>query len=689
MSGLASTCKPALRAVIDRILPHGGGWGGLSLGVDRFVARMLETDAALDAGAIEAGLATLAATARRAGLAIEDMDGPALDALIGHVECEAWFRRLAELVAEGAYADPGNGANPNAATWTAIGYRHGLPDGPSGRPAGPPQPACAIGARPMTDYDVIIVGAGAGGGVAACVLAEAGKNVLLLERGRQLSYANDGHRDHLRNHRLALYGHNTGPDSDDNPRVFVAPDGSERRVRAHEQDAHANAAGVGSGTFVYGGLAWRFHPDDFRMASRYGVPDASSLVDWPIGLEDLAPFYERAEREIGVSGVLTPPDGLAEPMPATAMHQAGRRLQEGAARLGWSTVRPPLLINTRPRDGRGACIGCGSCVGFPCPAGAKNGTHNTVIPRALATGRTILVTGAMAETILQDDRGRVTGVAWRSIAENENRRHIARAGAVVLAAGAIETARLLLASASPAHPNGLGNASGQVGRHLQGHCYPTAYGLFDVSVHGEHGPGVTIATTDFVHGNPGVIGGAMLADDFTMTPVAFWKHALPPELPRWGTQAKDFMIHNYRRVLAVKGPVHEIPNPESRVTLDPAARDRWGNRVARLSGSIHPETLKTAHAIAERAREWLKSAGALSIWGPDPIVRLSAGQHQAGTCRMGTDPRTSVTDRYGRVWGHDNLIVCDASLHPTNGAFNPVLTIMALAFRNAEALASG
>jgi choline dehydrogenase-like flavoprotein len=294
----------------------------------------------------------------------------------------------------------------------------------------------------------------------------------------------------------------------------------------------------------------------------------------------------------------------------------------------------------------------------------------------------------MAEQILQDDRGRVTGVAWRSIADGADCRHIARAGSVVLAAGAIETARLLLASASPAHPEGLGNANGQVGRHLQGHCYPTVYGLFDEPVHGEHGPGVTIATTDFVHGNPGVIGGAMLADDFIMTPVAFWKSALPPDLTRWGGKAKDFMIRNYRRVIAVKGPVHEIPNPESRVTLHPEIRDRWGNRVARLSGAVHPETLRTARVIAARAREWLEAAGALSAWGPDPVFGLSGGQHQAGTCRMGTDPRHSVTDPYGRVWGHDNLVVCDASLHPTNGAFNPVLTIMALAFRNAEQLAS-
>ncbi len=152
-----------------------------------------------------------------------------------------------------------------------------------------------------TRYDVIIVGAGAGGGVAAGVLAEAGKNVLLIERGREMSFEDVG-RDHLRNQRLSQYGHNVGPDVDGNPRTLE--DG--RVVRPHESGYQNNAAAVGSGTRVYGAQAWRFMPQDFRMASIYGVPEGSSLADWPITYEDVEPFYERVEWEMASAATIRP-----------------------------------------------------------------------------------------------------------------------------------------------------------------------------------------------------------------------------------------------------------------------------------------------------------------------------------------------------------------------------------------------
>ncbi len=151
------------------------------------------------------------------------------------------------------------------------------------------------------DYDCIVVGAGAGGGGGAALVGEAGGRVRLGGRGGHLTYAIDGRRDHLRNQRLSEYGHNAGPPVG-NPRVLVTPDGHETTIEPFEPGYHNNAAVVGGGTAVYGAQAWRFAPDDFRMASRYGVPAGSSLADWPIGYDELAPFYERAEWEIGVAG---------------------------------------------------------------------------------------------------------------------------------------------------------------------------------------------------------------------------------------------------------------------------------------------------------------------------------------------------------------------------------------------------
>lgn len=542
----------------------------------------------------------------------------------------------------------------------------------------------------MSFYDLIIIGAGAGGGVAAGVLAEAGKRVLLLERGGALTFAAIG-RDHLRNHRLSQYGQNTGPGQDDNPRVFVDGAGGAHVVRPNEGDYHNNAVAVGGGTRVYGGQAWRFLPDDFAMATRYGVPAGSSLADWPLSYADLAPYYERAEREIGVAGDSATSAGIWPrtsdyPLPPMPLNQQGRVLRQAAATLGWEHVGVPLLINSQPRNGRAACIHCQHCVGFGCPVEAKNGTHNTLIPRALATGRCELLTEVMVTRIDTDATGHVIGVAY---IDRDGRAQSARAAAVVVAAGAIETARLLLNSHSAQHPHGLGNAYDQVGRNLQGHYYPRASGFLAEPIYDGIGPGVTTAITRFNHGNQGVIGGGMLADEFITLPIVFAKRFLPPDAPRWGAANKALMRDGYRRFVDIAGPVQEIPSPNARVTLDAQVRDRWGLPVARLAGATHPETLRTAAFMAERAREWVQAAGAVHVWSKPPKLGLSAGQHQAGTCRMGSDPHTSVVDESGRVHGHDNLFIADSSVHVTNGGFNPVLTILALAFRTAEHIARG
>jgi len=543
----------------------------------------------------------------------------------------------------------------------------------------------------MKKYDAIIVGTGAAGGIVACLLAEAGKSILLLERGRDLSFADVG-RDHLRNQRLAIYGHNAGPELIGNPRVFVDPQGRSRLVKPHELDYHNNAACIGGGTRVYGAQAWRFHPNDFRMASKYGVPEDSSLADWPITYETLEPFYERAEWELGVAGdghdiQNEIPRKRNYPLPPVPPSPHTVALQHGARQLGWRTTPVPLLINTEAYRGRSSCIGCKYCVGFACPTDAKTGTQNTVIPRALATGNCELKTSTVAETIETDDRGNVIGISYFVNSSGTPQRETARSKLVIVSAGAIESARLLLNSRSSFHPAGLGNEYDQIGRNLQGHLYPRAYGISPTRVFNGIGPGVTVATIQFNHDNPGIIGGGMLADDFIKPPIDFWYDSLPPDLPRWGLENKRFMRDNYTRVMHVRGPVQDIPNPEGRVTVDDTVRDKWGIPVARLSGTTHPATVEAAEFMRERGEQWLRASGCERVWSTQPGLILSGRQHQAGTCRMGSDAKTSVTDEWGRIHNHDNLFVVDGSLHVTNGGFNPVLTIMALAFRSAEYIA--
>ena len=534
----------------------------------------------------------------------------------------------------------------------------------------------------MTDYDVIIVGAGAGGGVAAGLLAEAGKRVLLLERGQWLTFAEIG-RDHLRNQRLQQYGLNVGPDLEGSPRVAVSPQGQAAVVGPLDGGYSNNAACVGSGTMVYGAMAWRFLPDDFRMASKYGIPAGSSLADWPISYEDLAPSYEQVEWEMGVSGDeesagKNRPRHRPFPMPPLPVTAAGRALRGGAAKLGWETETVPLLVNSVPYNGRAACVHCQHCVGFACPTDAKNGTKNTLITRALASGKCRLETGAMAEQINTDEAGRVVGVTYSN---QVGERIFAASELVICSAGAIETARLLLNSKSDRYPHGLGNSHDQVGRNLQGHFYAGATGWMPEPIWDGVGPGTTTATINFSHDNDGIVGGGMLADDFIMLPLVFQKGHVPAGVPRWGQAHKQWMRRHYTRMLYVTGPVHEIPSPEARVSLDLDVCDKWGLPVARLSGTTHPETLRVYDFMRARAEEWLRASGAEGVSSHPAGLYLSAGQHQAGTCRMGHDPRTSVTNEWGRIHGHDNLFVADASLHVTNGGFNPVLTILALAYR--------
>jgi choline dehydrogenase-like flavoprotein len=525
----------------------------------------------------------------------------------------------------------------------------------------------------VSRYDAIVVGAGAGGGVAAMTLAEAGKRVLLLERGKLLSFA-DEPRDHLRNHRLSQYGHNTGPDLDGNPRVFVGGDGP-RVVRPHEGGYNAIAAAVGGGTLVYGGQAWRFHPLDFRMASTYGVPEGSSLVDWPISYDELAPFYEQAEWSLGVSGGPPAPQMPPRrdyPMPAFPRTTKAKTLEKGAAALGWTTQSPPISFNSVPWGGRPACAACQQCVGFQCPVNAKNGSQNTLIPRAIASGNCELVPEAMV-TKIESRGGIATGVTYVV----GDREQFAEADVIVVAGGAIETARLLFVS-------GLGNEHDQLGRNLQGHYYAVAAGFMPEPVWDGVGPGVSISTLEFNHGNEGVIGGGMMADDFIIMPIHFAKGYRPPGVPAWGLGHKHWMRDSYRRFVQVGGPVHEITSADARVTVDPSVVDKFGMPVARLSGTTHSETVRTTKFLMQRAKDWLSASGAEHIWFNEPGLGLSGGQHQAGTCRMGGNPAQSVVDLDGRVHGTSNVYVADGAVHPTNGGFNPFLTIMAMAYRTSS-----
>jgi choline dehydrogenase-like flavoprotein len=311
-----------------------------------------------------------------------------------------------------------------------------------------------------------------------------------------------------------------------------------------------------------------------------------------------------------------------------------------------------------------------------------------MLPRALHTGRGSLLAWVWLARLLTDAKGQAIGVSFFVEEHGGVVRKKVRAKQVVVAGGAVESARLLLNSKCDAYPRGLGNQHDQVGRNLQGHYYPFSAGYFEERHHSNLGPGVTISTTQFNHGNKGIVGGGMLANEFVKAPVMFVRGMVPPEVPKWGLAHKHWMRDNYTRALHMTGPVQEIPNPEGRVQVDEVVKDKYGIPVVKFSGTTHPETVRTAEYMQAREVEWLKAAGAKQVMtGAIGLNRVSGGQHQAGTCRMGDDPKTSVCDKWGKVHGQENLYVADGGLHVTNGGFNPVLTILAMGFRVGEAVA--
>ena len=371
-----------------------------------------------------------------------------------------FFELLRRHTMESYYGSPRHGGNRDAVSWRMLGL-----DEPPLR--GRAQYDFTSRPQIMKSVNAVIIGAGAAGGIVAKELAVAGLGVVLLERGKWYT-PHDCRKDDLRNQRTTSLGNAFGPDDDGNPRVIVDGKGIARQVLPSEGAYQNNAACVGGGTLSYGAQAWRYMPQDFRMRTTYGAPEGSSLEDWPISYDDLEPFYEKAEYEIGISGDYSPtpfkgPRRRPLPMPPLPPNREFGILQPAARRLGLHPFPLPMARNSVPYNGRGPCMRCRWCCGFACEADAKNGSQNTVIPVALATGNCELRTECMVNQIVTDDRGRARSVLY---VDPHGKRQEQPADIVIVSACAIESARLLLNSKSRLFPQGLGNRYDQVGRNL-------------------------------------------------------------------------------------------------------------------------------------------------------------------------------------------------------------------------------
>jgi choline dehydrogenase-like flavoprotein len=432
--------------------------------------------------------------------------------------------------------------------------------------------------------------------------------------------------------------------------------------------APKTGVGVGGGTLPWLGVMPRFQRADFRTHSTEGVG-----ADWPIGYDDLRPYYAAVEREMGVAGDCGPfaPEPYTLPMPAHRMNWHAQILARGARAVGAQPFAPPIAINSTAYDGRPACIYCGWCASG-CPTGAKATALDVYLAKSEKAGVRVVSEAFVTRVNYDAARGRVTGVTYCI----GGREHELAARMVVLAAHAIETPRLLLLSATGSFPDGLANTSGKVGKGLMSHPTWQVFGTFDERVNGFKGMQMGhVMVQDYLAPDPrrGCARGFIVLS-YMMTPVTYAN--LSGSF--YGPELKDF-LYDYAHTAAWWAHAEGLPCDANAVTLDPEVRDARGLPVARLTYEWTANDRALAAAARDKAVEMMQASGARKV-----RVGLNYGAHAMGTCRMGDDLRTSVVNSFGRAHDVPNLFVCDTSVFVTSAGVNPTLTALALASRSVD-----
>ena len=590
-----------------------------------------------------------------------------------------------------------------------------------------------LGNRALRRFDVCVIGSGAGGGSAAFVLAAAGLRVLVLESGhnpfpgldRPLlpfpTHSNDELKYAVRSY--------LDPQGLLEPRTFRTS--AEADAYVHP-DVNVLPKAVG-GAFQHADCKTpRFNSIDFRLKSAVeelvgrtaglAVPgfgdDAASanFADWPLGYDELEPFYVEAERLYGVQGAeddpFASPRSRPYPMPPGVPMYLGLLLADGARRTPFAGgfLHPhtyPAAINSRSYGGRPPCVDCGYCSGFGCPNHAKGSPAVTTLRRALLSGRCQLRFNATVSRLVNDG-GHVSAVEYF---DGAGALHTASAGAYLLAASPIESARLCLLSPTPAG-GALGNSSDQVGRNLMCHFQTNVNGFMPQRVHGQRGRAVTHGISDFrgvapggaelrvfdADGVPGVfLGGICEFGGPQGLPITEDGEVFAIDLPsglgrRFGQGLKNALRDGAlsQHLLGAIMQAEDAPQLSNRVDLDPTVRDVYGLPAARVTYTSHSFERSARAFYIPYLKQLLENAGAQGVFVTPSDALFGdppSSRHVMGTLRMGADPATSVVDPQGRFHDVDNLYACDGSVFPTSSGYNPTLTIMAMALRIAHRFA--
>jgi len=545
------------------------------------------------------------------------------------------------------------------------------------------------------EFDVCIVGSGAGAGPVALTLSQAGYDVCVLEKGGWY-HETDFFKDEQ------LPRHNAFQSQLENERhVLVEPDG-EGGWNESTTDQFWGGNIVGGASNFMSGYFHRLKPEDFRLLSTFGPIEGATVADWPIEYDDLEPYYTKVESIVGVSGKIVKHPNLEPrstpdyPFPPTREHPIAARFDQACNKLGLHPLPMARAILSRPHNGRNACEYSGYCGSYGCHSGAKGSARAALLNTALASGHCTLIDHAKVYRINTNPKGNGESVDYF---DTQGASHTIRAKIIVVACYAIESVRLLLSSPGPRHPEGIGNRHRQIGKNL--HCCAggTGHGVFDLSRLAPAeasalrtlGPFFNRALQDwyFIDDRklaPRRIKGGTI--DFVFDPPSPTSEANALKWDNgkllWGTPLKKRLKSHFTQSKNFKFEVFcdWLTNDDCFVTLDTQEKDKWGSPVARVQVGYHPHDLKVGQYLIDRGVEVMRAMGADRAWGN--VYSQPTSNLIAGGLRFGHDPKTSALDADCRVHGVDNIFVTDGSFMPNGGSVTPTFTIYANAFRVAD-----
>ncbi len=544
------------------------------------------------------------------------------------------------------------------------------------------------------EADVCIIGSGAGGAVVAYALARAGFSVVVLEAGPRFT-SSHYHADkmewekhlypflkqkNIKKKELYTYGVSEQLDpAYSHLRSRSISHGFYNNAKKRKRPYIQRVKGVGGTTLHYQGEAHRFSPHGFMSRSLYGVAD-----DWPVSYKDLEPYYEKAEIVLGVSGANQNPFKPLRnpyPHPPHKLSCASKKVKAGFDRLGLHLWPNSLAINSRPYDGRPPCNYCNGCQ-HGCMMKSKGSMDVTFIPKAEATGNVEIRTNSVAREVTVDKNGKAEGVVYLDSKKKVRRQ---KARIVVISAGALESPRLLLNSKSFLFPDGLSNSSGLVGKNFMETivCFVTA--LFSEQINAYKGLQIDSRAWDYNKPREnnsfsgGVVFGVSALD--LLGPLSYVNRLTSG----WGIEHKDFMRKYFGHAINVFAIGEQMPYEENCIGIDPEVEDYYGIPVAKVTTRLHSDDLEMLSFMSKRCKEILEAAGAEEIVRELSSYDLSLISHISGTCRMGTNPNSSVLNSYCQSHDVNNLFVIDSSCFVTEGGGDsPSLTIHAIALRASE-----